>query len=259
MLTLFRLLLAASLLFLSGCDQPTTPSPRKQTQSQLPTQAKTPRSPRQFVSSIPASPDSVTIGTWVDSTPISGSRITIITQEDAIYADQVFTYDGSGRTLRLRESESPLGRRFDEIEKDLGDSEQSDRGMSATNTGREYARTKLAELDKFKSSAAFREYGFAIGGPFNAWLKDVDAKSHDPQSTFYDKLAAGNLSALGSEYLRSKGKETDFSQITRREILEIIESGTIDTDFHDYWILDANGDLQLRDKDGLIATASKAR
>jgi hypothetical protein len=199
-------------------------------------------------------------GTWLDTSQMIGSRITIYRAGNLLFAEQVFTRDGSRRKLELTERQSPLGRRLEEVKrKDDSGPTPEQRKMEATEAGHDFARTKLAELDKFKSSSEFRRYGFATGGPFHSWLTAVEAKRDDPTFTFSDQLAAGNLSSLGLEYLQSKGQETDLSRLTRREILETIEAGSIDNDAHDYWIIDAEGDLQIRDKDGLLATATKVK
>ncbi len=55
------------------------------------------------------------MGTWIDDSPMVGGTITLFRLNDRAYFEQVFK-DGSVYTIEIRESRSPLGRRFDKVD-----------------------------------------------------------------------------------------------------------------------------------------------
>ncbi len=76
------------------------------------------------------------------------------------------------------------------------------------------------ELLKFKKEKDFHELGFGIGSPYKKWFDDVDLLSNDPNCKFLLKFGVlpGELHTLGIEYLKSKGKETEYSTFINSEI-----------------------------------------
>ena len=80
----------------------------------------------------------------------------------------------------------------------------------------------LQQLLKFKDDPKFKEYGFAIGGPYNKWLKSVESlRDSTPTGLrnpipFVVRTAPGDLLILGMDYMQ-KG-ETDF---TRQRLPEL--------------------------------------
>jgi hypothetical protein len=56
------------------------------------------------------------IGRWLDESPFVGSRITIFREKGKLFIEQMYK-DGSGHKKELVERKSPLGRRFNEIER----------------------------------------------------------------------------------------------------------------------------------------------
>lgn len=91
---------------------------------------------------------------------------------------------------------------------------------SHTVAGREFLQTKLAELDSFKSDPKFHELGFGVGGPFNAWLKSVEAKRGSTEFSRSERIAVGDLQQLGLEYMKTKGRENDYTRWAREQITE---------------------------------------
>lgn len=79
------------------------------------------------------------------------------------------------------------------------------------------------ELLSFKDKSDFHKYGFAISYKYNRWLKEVEALMSKPGAKllFYEKgIVTGDLQMLGFEYMRSEGKETEYSQWVRGRFKE---------------------------------------
>lgn len=57
-----------------------------------------------------------TIGHWLDESPFVGSRITIFREKGKLFIEQTYK-DGSGHKKEIVERKSPLGRRFNEVER----------------------------------------------------------------------------------------------------------------------------------------------
>lgn len=70
------------------------------------------------------------------------------------------------------------------------------------------------ELIKFKDNPDFHVFGFAIGGPYNDWLKKVELLEQAPNSNslLEEGLVVGDLKMLGLEYMKSKGKKTEYTR-----------------------------------------------
>lgn len=91
----------------------------------------------------------------------------------------------------------------------------------ATPAAKRFVRAKLAELDQFKGSERFREFGFAGGEP-GQWVKSVRAAQDREDFGFLGRVAVGDLEGLGMAYLRSQGQETKATQTFREYIFESI-------------------------------------
>ena len=74
------------------------------------------------------------------------------------------------------------------------------------------------ELMNFKNSNDFKNYGFMPGYKYNAWLLKVEKYENYPEAKNLLKkgIVLGELKMLGLEYVGSKGKETEFTRITRQ-------------------------------------------
>lgn len=92
-----------------------------------------------------------------------------------------------------------------------------------TRAGRQFLRLKLRELDSFKSNKEFHFYGFGGGGPYNSWLKSIEAKRGAKEFSLYERIAVGDLEQLGLQYMWHKGRESDYTRFARREILKVIQ------------------------------------
>jgi hypothetical protein len=69
-----------------------------------------------------------------------------------------------------------------------------------------------SELLSIKDTPDFKKYGFAVGGPYNAWLLRVQELENMPASNllFSQKgVLAVELELLGLAYVESQGKETE--------------------------------------------------
>lgn len=84
----------------------------------------------------------------------------------------------------------------------------------------------LEQLLEFKDDANFKHFGFGLGGPYNKWLKSVEAL-RDAQPTGSDPIsillraAPGDLRMVGMEYMR-KG-ETDYTRQMVPELKDTID------------------------------------
>ncbi len=76
------------------------------------------------------------------------------------------------------------------------------------------------EVIKFKKEKDFHKLGFGIGSPYKKWFDDVDLLSNDPNCKLLLKFGVlpGELHTLGIEYLKSQGKETEYSKFINSEI-----------------------------------------
>lgn len=74
------------------------------------------------------------------------------------------------------------------------------------------------ELMNFKNSSGFKNYGFMPGYKYHSWLKKVEKYENYPEAkNLLNKgIVLGELKMLGLEYVSSKGKETEFTRITRQ-------------------------------------------
>ena len=224
----------------------------------------------------PAPANREIIGRWLDEGPIVGGRITIFREDGKLFIEQIFT-DGSSRKEELVEKKSPLGRRFDlkaisstsdpvrqpdsspsvspsQLAKPFPKKQESSQAMA----GQQFLKSKLAELDSFKSDPKFHQLGFGIGGPFSSWLKSVESKRDAPDFSFLERVAVGDLEMLGLEYISTKGRENEYTRFARRQITRVMQDGNVELPGDgDHWILGPDENLQLWDNDGLITTAKK--
>lgn len=88
----------------------------------------------------------------------------------------------------------------------------------AQSRGQVFLAAKLAELDAFKFDPRFRQYGFGAGGPFKEWLNAVQSKRNAQEFTLMERVAVGDLLNLGMEYLKTNGRENEFSRFAREQI-----------------------------------------
>ena len=88
--------------------------------------------------------------------------------------------------------------------------------------GQTFLRSKLAELDSFKSNPAFHRFGFGAGGPFHSWLKTVESRQDDSSFSLHERVAVGDLQMLGLEYVTTKGCENNYTRYARQSIRQVI-------------------------------------
>ncbi len=88
----------------------------------------------------------------------------------------------------------------------------------------------LEQLLEFKDEPQFKKYGFGRGGPYNKWLKDVEALFHAQPRGFHPiplllRAAPGNLMMLGMDYKdsRLRTSESDYSRQILPEIKDTID------------------------------------
>lgn len=80
------------------------------------------------------------------------------------------------------------------------------------------------ELNLFKRKADFKKYGFAISGPYNAWLKKVKRLKSRSHILIHKGIIVSELENLGISYVRSKGLETQITKYFNKVFSEAIES-----------------------------------
>lgn len=86
------------------------------------------------------------------------------------------------------------------------------------------------ELLSFKDNPKFHFYGFGEGGDFHGWYMAAHnfTKEDDNHLMRTYGIVSGDLLMLGQEYIKSKGKETEFSKAKREEFERILSSKTWD-------------------------------
>lgn len=78
---------------------------------------------------------------------------------------------------------------------------QASNEESNLNTERANLLNHYNELKSFYRTDQFEYHGFAIGGPYNSWLTDLEAWAHDSNKSYWGRITAGDLIMLGMEYL----------------------------------------------------------
>jgi hypothetical protein len=79
------------------------------------------------------------------------------------------------------------------------------------------------ELNSFKRNKEFHSLGFGIGSPYKKWWDRVDLLNSHPNSKILLKKGAtpGDLQTLATEYLQSKGLETEYSKFMNAELKRV--------------------------------------
>jgi hypothetical protein len=96
-----------------------------------------------------------------------------------------------------------------------------------TKEGQEYVRAMLTELDSFRNDPQFHELGFAIAGPFHAWLKSIQANASNQAFSSPERIAVGDLMNMGMDYMRNKGNDTKYTTFARAEILKTLSAPVV--------------------------------
>ena len=79
------------------------------------------------------------------------------------------------------------------------------------------------EARAFQKSNKFKEYGFGAGGPFNRWLKEMQAARDHPEARDFfirNGFPVMNIYSVADEY-RTEGRLDDFWKETE----DLIEAG----------------------------------
>jgi len=79
------------------------------------------------------------------------------------------------------------------------------------------------ELMEFKGDAEFHRVGFGTCCKYKKWQLKVEALRNNKTLKMIDKIAVGDLLMLGLEYMRTKGKENDYTKFARESIAESLE------------------------------------
>lgn len=81
------------------------------------------------------------------------------------------------------------------------------------------------ELMSFKNSNSFKQYGFMQGYKYYDWMQRVDRfdKYSESKELLNKGVVLGDLRMLGMEYVSSKGKETEYSRITRANFIKALK------------------------------------
>ena len=79
------------------------------------------------------------------------------------------------------------------------------------------------ELMDFKDDAEFHRVGFGVCCKYKKWQLKVEALRNNKTLTMIDKIAVGDLLMLGLEYMKTKGKENDYTKFARKSIAESLE------------------------------------
>jgi len=82
------------------------------------------------------------------------------------------------------------------------------------------------KLMSFKDSPNFHAYGFGKGGNYYGWYLSARNFTEEEDSYLMQTygFVSGDLLMLGQEYLKSKGKETDYSHSKREEFEKVFSS-----------------------------------
>jgi hypothetical protein len=79
------------------------------------------------------------------------------------------------------------------------------------------------ELLDFKDDAEFHRVGFGVCCKYKKWQLKVEALRDNETLTMNDKIAVGDLLMLGLEYMKTNGKENDYTKYARESIAESLE------------------------------------
>ena len=107
--------------------------------------------------------------------------------------------------------------------------EQTDDTEKVEKVFRQF-KSLYEELKGFKDKQDFKKYGFGKGGPYNKWLKAVEELENSPDSKLLLKkgIVAGELKALGLEYVNSKGQETEVTKYFNKIFSKAINAKPIE-------------------------------
>lgn len=109
---------------------------------------------------------------------------------------------------------------------DAAQAERKSEAEAATAALKKSVCELLEQLLKFKDEPKFKKFGFGIGGPYNKWLKSVEAlRDSTPtgqhQIPLLVRTAPGDLLMMGMGYMR-KG-ETDYTRQMLPELKKTID------------------------------------
>ena len=79
---------------------------------------------------------------------------------------------------------------------------------------KEEVRRLYNSLLSFKDDQYFHAYGFGIGYKYNKWLIDVERLEDQSRQKdiYFLEFSVGDLKGLGLEYLKTKGRESDYTK-----------------------------------------------
>lgn len=94
---------------------------------------------------------------------------------------------------------------------------------SPATAGQTFISAQLAELDSFKSNPNFHKFGFGRGGPYYRWLSTMNDKKESSSFSTFERVAVGDLQTLGLEYSRTNGRENEYTQFARSQIVAVVQ------------------------------------
>lgn len=97
-----------------------------------------------------------------------------------------------------------------------------ERPAEKLSVGQTFLKTKLAELDGFRSDPRFWQIGFAPGGRYSEWFVSLKEKRTAQDFTFDERIGAGELQQMGLEYMHRRGEETEFTRSARPRVMTVI-------------------------------------
>ena len=92
--------------------------------------------------------------------------------------------------------------------------------LDKTDKEGKFVAVKVKFKEKFKKEKDFHDLGIGVGSPYKKWFDEVDLLSNNPNGKLLLKYGVlpGELKTLGTEYLQSQGKETEYTTFINSEI-----------------------------------------
>jgi hypothetical protein len=97
---------------------------------------------------------------------------------------------------------------------------QSDEGNNDFNKLKGEVRVLYNSLLSFKGKSDFHAYGFGIGYKYNKWLKDIEnlESTSRQKQLYFPEFSVGDLRMLGLEYVKTQGRENDYTNWVRKRL-----------------------------------------
>ena len=118
---------------------------------------------------------------------------------------------------KIDQSETEISNPVIEVE----NNQENIQKIESLDESKRKVRQLYNSLMAFKNNSDFHEVGFAVCCQYNNWMKEIELLRH---SKFSDSLenqgySLIDLQQIGLAYLRSKGKETEFTIYAKKHSL----------------------------------------